>query len=54
MNDLVVKFPPHMRAQIEEVAREEFVPIPDTTRALVQRAIFQRQLERARQQREQK
>ncbi len=54
MNDLVVKFPPRMRSQIEEIAREEFVPVPDTIRALVQRAIFQRQLDRARQQREQK
>jgi hypothetical protein len=37
-----------MREQIEKIAAEEFVPVPDTTRALVQRAIFQRQLDRAK------
>jgi hypothetical protein len=50
MQDLVVKFPPRMRAQIEQVAAEEFIPVPDATRALVLRAIFQRQIERARKQ----
>jgi len=52
MKDLVVKFPPHMRAQIEKIAAEEFVPVPDTTRALVSRATFNRQLERSKQQRD--
>ncbi len=52
MDDLVVKFPAHMRAQIEKIAAEEFVPVPATTRALVQRAIFQRHLDRSKQQRD--
>jgi hypothetical protein len=39
-----------MRTAIEKVAAEEFVPVPDTVRALVDRAIFQRQTERAKQQ----
>lgn len=47
MSDLVVKFPSRMRSQIEQIAAEEFVPVPDTVRALVQRAIFNRQLERS-------
>ena len=48
MSDLVVKFPSRMRSQIEQIAAEEFVPVPDTVRALVQRAIFNRQIERRR------
>lgn len=47
VSDLVVKFPSRMRSQIEQIAAEEFVPVPDTVRALVQRAIFNRQLERS-------
>ena len=48
MNDLVVRFPPLLRALIEEVAREEFLPTADATRSLVQKAILQRQLQRGR------
>jgi hypothetical protein len=48
MNDLVVKFPRRMRTQIEQVAAEEFLPVPDTVRSLVQKAMFARQLERSR------
>ena len=51
MSDLVVKFPSRMRSQIEQIAAEEFVPVPDTVRALVQRAIYSRQLERDRRER---
>ncbi len=40
--------PIRMRSQIEQIAAEEFVPVPDTVRALVQRAIYSRQLERNR------
>jgi hypothetical protein len=47
-DDFAVKFPGRLRSSIEEVAREEFLPFPETVRALVQRALFQRQLERKR------
>ena len=50
-DDFVVKFPGRLRSAIENVAREEFLPVPDTVRQLVQKAMVQRQIERRRQQR---
>jgi hypothetical protein len=47
-DDFVVKFPGRLRSQIEEVARQEFLPVPDTVRQLVQKAMVQRQLERSK------
>jgi len=49
MNDIVVKIPGRLRPTIEQIAREEFIPIPDLVRSLVQKAIFQRQIEQTRQ-----
>jgi hypothetical protein len=50
MNDWVVKLPGRIRPTIEKIAAEEFIPAPTLVRQLVERAIFQRQLERARKQ----
>jgi hypothetical protein len=48
MNDWTLKLPSRIRPALEEIAREEFVPVPDLVRQLVQKAILQRQIERKR------
>ena len=53
-DDFVVKFPGRLRSAIEDVAREEFLPVPDTVRQLVQRAMMQRQIDRTKRQRDDK
>jgi hypothetical protein len=50
MNDWPVKLPTRIRSQLEQIAAEEFIPVPTLVRQLVERAIFQRQLERKRRQ----
>ena len=50
MNDWPVKLPSRIRPAIEQIAREEFLPVPDLVRQLVEKAVSQRQLERGRQQ----
>jgi hypothetical protein len=52
-DDWAVKLPGRIRPAIEKIAQEEFIPAPDVVRAIVQRAVFQRELEKARQMREQ-
>lgn len=53
MNDWVVKLPGRIRPVVEEMAREDYLPATDYVRALVQRAVFEKQLARKQQQREQ-
>jgi hypothetical protein len=48
MNDWPVKLPTRIRPQLEQIAAEEFIPVPTLVRSLVERAIFERQLERAK------
>jgi hypothetical protein len=50
MNDWPVKLPTRIRPQLEEIAREEFLPVPTLVRSLVEKAIFERRLERKRRQ----
>jgi hypothetical protein len=50
MNDFAVKFPGRLRSPIEQIASEQFLPVPDLVRSMVQKAIFQHQLERGRKQ----
>jgi hypothetical protein len=53
MNDWTLKLPSRIRPALEEIAREEFVPVPDLVRQLVQKAILARQLERSKKQQQQ-
>jgi hypothetical protein len=48
MNDWPVKLPGHLRPAIQQIAKEEFLPVPEVIRAMVQKAVFQRQLERSK------
>ena len=45
---LLSRSPAGFDPAIENVAREEFLPVPDTVRQLVQKAMVQRQIERRR------
>ena len=53
MNDWTLKMPTHLRPAVDELAREAFLPTPEYVRQLVQRAVFERQLERGKAKREQ-
>lgn len=50
MNDWPVKLSTRIRPQLEQIAREECIPVPVLVRSLVEKAILQRQLARGRQQ----
>jgi hypothetical protein len=50
MNDWTLKLPGCLRPQVDELARAEFLTPPQFVRQIVQRAVFEKQLERSRQQ----
>ena len=45
MNDWPVKLPSRIKPAIEQIAREEFLPVPELVRQLVQKALLQHQLQ---------
>ena len=50
MSDWCIKLPGHIKPIIEEQARANYMPAPDYVRQLVQRAVFESQMTRPRQQ----
>ena len=50
MNDWTLKLPSRIRPALEQIAAEECLPTPDLVRQIVQKAIFERQLERNKKQ----
>ena len=49
-NSWTLKLPGRLRAQVDEMAKPEFLPTPEFVRQLVQRALFEKQMARSRQQ----
>ena len=50
MNDWTLKLPGRLRPQVDELAKAEFLTPPQFVRQLVQRAVFERQMAKSRQQ----